>query len=332
MTPEKTNYGVVSVMSYSRAAVHRLLHWIFPDINDGSCVDSTVCSFAWHLNSPSQLPADFEISQPDESWQKAVFIPGARQPGFPESSRFPKIYILSADALTIYSHPKAKVPPFVARLDELTEISSQKIVFYGSIELSTIRSTYHFFYDSTHQRTMNWLLRTLRAAWLKPAKAITAQEDREWESKLDIECLYAVLLELDPSEKVLGVFAEHSQEATRRFALCRNNPSEAAYFICTDRRMMRIASRKHFVNGVSIRYAPNAARLQERIVHSEDGLHLYISLLNGHVWRICLDAADAAQAMDTLHRQSSSTDSAFPSDEFERLFTHDLKEDVSQRA
>jgi hypothetical protein len=132
--------------------------------NDDRTCDSRRLRSEYQLNAASDIPQDFPI--PISVWRAAVFIPGETQED-PQFLAFPpRIYVLTCDTLSVFSHPTFKEAPLVVPLCEILEVELQKSSFIGILQLWRKDNFLRFHYNSVHQKPMNGFLRELRFMWL----------------------------------------------------------------------------------------------------------------------------------------------------------------------
>lgn len=268
--------------------------------NDGIC-DSRQYRLGYQIDFLLDFPKDFGILEQTVVWRKAIFIPGIRQDGLRKTRDLPRIYVLTLDRLMVYAHPASGEPPFVAPLDELIELSSHKAGHLGTVGFSTVHATGCFRYEAAHQKLMNSLMTALRSAWL-PFHAVsnTAFDTAQLNPPLDARCRYALELELDSRESILGIYPQTQQ---RRKALAwlqhGERPCAASYIVFTNRRIVTVISSEGRANGVMICYAPLSDARDEEIEWRKNSFCLQIRFGKDRVWRICV-ASTQISAIDNI--------------------------------
>lgn len=288
-------------MNCARTTIPQNSDWMYLNHRGSQIRGSSRHWFAYQLNSLYDLPAGFHIQEPPRDWRKAIFIPGPARGGNRKLNDFSRVFVLASDGLTVYTHQASNEPPFVAQFDELVEVVSEKMPFCGALELSTFHGRGRFLYESVHQKLMNSLLRAIRSAWLpETLESKDAFDQQGLESELEARCRYALRLELDPNESILGVFLEQPKKAPLQFALPRRHPSAAAYLIFTNRRVLSVSDTPQ-KKRISIRYAIVSVGMSAEIAPSEAGTRLCINFAKDHVWRMCLATTNVLEISALYH-------------------------------
>jgi hypothetical protein len=70
--------------------------------------DSRQYRFGFQIRDASDFPKDFSLPIPPDGWLSAIFIPGDTEALWNTPEYPPRIYILTRDALMIYTHPATK--------------------------------------------------------------------------------------------------------------------------------------------------------------------------------------------------------------------------------
>jgi hypothetical protein len=168
--------------------------------------DSRQYRFGFQIRDASDFPKDFSLPIPPDGWLSAIFIPGDTEAHWNNPEYPPRIYILTRDALLIYTHPATKTKPFVAPLEQLIEVGTKKALLYGLLEVSAGSDVQSFRYNTLHQEHFSNFLRATRAMWLpRHATGFPVLSFSTPSQGMTFRCWYALKAELDSGEALLGV-------------------------------------------------------------------------------------------------------------------------------
>lgn len=88
-------------------------------------VDSRAYAFAYLIDEPSQLPADFPV---DPEFELALFLPKESVPRFEVPRYVPRLVLLFPDCLTVYSHPSSGLDKTAIRFTGISHLELERFM------------------------------------------------------------------------------------------------------------------------------------------------------------------------------------------------------------
>jgi len=223
--------------------------------------DSRQYRFGFQIRDASDFPKDFSLPIPPDGWLSAIFIPGDTEAHWNNPEYPPRIYILTRDALLIYTHPATKTKPFVAPLEQLIEVGTKKALLYGLLEVSAGSDVQSFRYNTLHQEHFSNFLRATRAMWLpRHATGFPVLSFSTPSQGMTFRCWYALKAELDSGEALLGVCCRPAIHRKKKGWF--NGPPNALPAVAmavTDRRLIAVSTGVEETDelyGITVRSAP----------------------------------------------------------------------------
>jgi len=267
--------------------------------------DSRQYRFAYRLQVASDVPGDFSISFPADGWLSAIFIPGDTEALWKPPEYPPRIYTLTHDTITVYSHRTANDAPFEVPLQNLMAISTEKALLYGVIEFYAGDSSQAFRYNTLHQKHLNGFLRALRSVWLPPhgmwLPAISLSQPT---ASMTFRCWYALRAELDVDEKLFGICCRASMRPEKKGWFHRSPQALPAVILAaTNHRLIAISTgtgETDDLYGIVVRYAPTDNLKAAEINSSANGFELSLILKNGHDWKFLFEDDQRSSASSFL--------------------------------
>ena len=272
--------------------------------------DSRQYRFGFQIRDASDFPNDFPLPIPPDGWLSAIFIPGDTEALWNTPEYPPRIYILTRDALMIYTHPATKTEPFVAPLEQLIEVGTKKALLYGLLELSAGGEVQGFRYNTLHQKHLSNLLRAMRAIWLpKHATGFPVLSLSTPSQGMTFRCWYALKAELDSDEALLGVCCRPAIHRKKKGWF--NGPPNALPAVAmavTDRRLISVSTgvaETDELYGITVRCAPIFKLSAVALSDFGDELMLSLKLKRGLEWKTLFErgqSASTAQYCELLER------------------------------
>jgi hypothetical protein len=183
------NISTTSPVSISAEGDHRLDPIVEPE------VDSRAYAFAYLIQEPSQLPADFPV---DENFEHALFLPQELVPRFQQPRYVPRLLLLTAEDLIVYSHPKCGPSktrlPFMA----VSHIELERFLTSCSLIVFTPGRVVHLPFhgrDQEYVATFGQYLKHRLATGKAPPK--TASQAQQFGARLDYK--------FEQIERILGL-------------------------------------------------------------------------------------------------------------------------------
>ena len=272
--------------------------------------DSRQYRFGFQIRDASDFPKDFALSIPPDGWLSAIFIPGDTEALWNTPGYSPRIYILTRDALMIYTHPATKTEPFVAPLEQLIEVGTKKALLYGLLELSAGGEVQGFRYNTLHQKHLSNFLYAMRAIWLpKHATGFPVLSLSTPSQGMTFRCWYALKAELDSDEALLGVCCRPAIHRKKKGWF--NGPPNALPAVAmavTDRRLISVSTgvaETDELYGITVRCAPIFKLSAVALSDFGDELMLSLKLKRGLEWKTLFErgqSASTAQYCELLER------------------------------
>ena len=272
--------------------------------------DSRQYRFGFQIRDGSDFPKDFALSIPPDGWLSAIFIPGDTEALWNTPGYSPRIYILTRDALMIYTHPATKTEPFVAPLEQLIEVGTKKALLYGLLELSAGGEVQGFRYNTLHQKHLSNLLRAMRAVWLPRHETGLAVLSLSTPSQgMTFRCWCALKAELDSDEALLGVCCRPAIHPKKKGWF--SGPSQdlpAVAMAVTDRRLIAVSTGVEETDdlyGITVRCVPICNLTAVNLGDFGDALMLSLKLKSGLEWKTLFErgqSVSTAQYCDLLER------------------------------
>jgi hypothetical protein len=272
--------------------------------------DSRQYRFGFQIRDASDFPKDFSLPIPPDGWLSAIFIPGDTEAHWNNPEYPPRIYILTRDALLIYTHPATKTKPFVAPLEQLIEVGTKKALLYGLLEVSAGSDVQSFRYNTLHQEHFSNFLRATRAMWLpRHATGFPVLSFSTPSQGMTFRCWYALKAELDSGEALLGVCCRPAIHRKKKGWF--NGPPNALPAVAmavTDRRLIAVSTGVEETDelyGITVRSAPICKLTAVALGDFGDALMLSLKLQSGLEWKTLFErgqSASTAQYCDLLER------------------------------
>jgi len=272
--------------------------------------DSRQYRFGFQIRDASDFPKDFSLPIPPDGWLSAIFIPGDTEAHWNNPEYPPRIYILTRDALLIYTHPATKTKPFVAPLEHLIEVGTKKALLYGLLEVSAGSDVQSFRYNTLHQEHFSNFLRATRAMWLpRHATGFPVLSFSTPSQGMTFRCWYALKAELDSGEALLGVCCRPAIHRKKKGWF--NGPPNALPAVAmavTDRRLIAVSTGVEETDelyGITVRSAPICKLTAVALGDFGDALMLSLKLQSGLEWKTLFErgqSASTAQYCDLLER------------------------------
>ena len=272
--------------------------------------DSRQYRFGFQIRDASDFPKDFSLPIPPDGWLSAIFIPGDTEAHWNNPEYPPRIYILTRDALLIYTHPATKTKPFVAPLEQLIEVGTKKALLYGLLEVSAGSDVQSFRYNTLHQEHFSNFLRATRAMWLpRHATGFPVLSFSTPSQGMTFRCWYALKAELDSGEALLGVCCRPAIHRKKKGWF--NGPPNALPAVAmavTDRRLIAVSTGVEETDelyGITVRSAPICKLTAVALGDFGDALMLSLKLQSGLEWKTLFErgqSASTAQYCELLER------------------------------
>jgi hypothetical protein len=272
--------------------------------------DSRQYRFGFQIRDASDFPNDFPLPIPPDGWLSAIFIPGDTEALWNTPEYPPRIYILTRDALMIYTHPARNLKPFVAPLEQLIEVGTKKALLYGLLELSAGSEIQCFRYNTLHQKHLSNFLCAMRAIWLpKHATGFPVLSLSTPSQGMTFRCWYALKAELDSDEALLGVCCRPAIHRKKKGWF--NGPPNALPAVAmavTDRRLISVSTgvaETDELYGITVRCAPIFKLSAVALSDFGDELMLSLKLKRGLEWKTLFErgqSASTAQYCELLER------------------------------
>ena len=272
--------------------------------------DSRQYRFGFQIRDASDFPKDFPLPIPPDGWLSAIFIPGDTEALWNTPEYPPRIYVLTRDALMIYSHPSAKTEPFVVPFEQLIEVGTKKALLYGLLELSAGGEVQGFRYNTLHQKHLSNLLCAMRVMWLpRHATGLAVLSLSTPSQGMTFRCWYALRAELDSDEALFGVCCCPAIHPKKRGWF--HGPPQALSAVTvavTDRRLIAISTglgETDDLYGIAVRCMPSNNLSAIDISDFGDGLMLSLKLKNGRYWKFLFENGQIASIerfIDVLER------------------------------
>ena len=272
--------------------------------------DSRQYRFGFQIRDASDFPKDFSLPIPPDGWLSAIFIPGDTEAHWNNPEYPPRIYILTRDALLIYTHPATKTKPFVAPLEQLIEVGTKKALLYGLLEVSAGSDVQSFRYNTLHQEHFSNFLRATRAMWLpRHATGFPVLSFSTPSQGMTFRCWYALKAELDSDEALLGVCCRPAIHRKKKGWF--NSPPDALPAVAmavTDRRLISVLTGVAETDepyGITVRCAPICKLSVVSLGDFGDELMLSLKLKSGLEWKTLFEpcqSASTAQYCELLER------------------------------
>jgi hypothetical protein len=272
--------------------------------------DSRQYRFGFQIRDASDFPKDFSLPIPPDGWLSAIFIPGDTEAHWNNPEYPPRIYILTRDALLIYTHPATKTKPFVAPLEQLIEVGTKKALLYGLLEVSAGSDVQSFRYNTLHQEHFSNFLRATRAMWLpRHATGFPVLSFSTPSQGMTFRCWYALKAELDSGEALLGVCCRPAIHRKKKGWF--NGPPNALPAVAmavTDRRLIAVSTGVEETDelyGITVRSAPICKLTAVALGDFGDALMLSLKLQSGLEWKTLFERGQSpstAQYCDLLER------------------------------
>jgi hypothetical protein len=272
--------------------------------------DSRQYRFGFQIRDASDFPKDFPLRIPPDGWLSAIFIPGDTEALWNTPEYPPCIYILTRDALMIYTHPATKTKPFVAPLEQLIEVGTKKALLYGLLELSAGGEVQGFRYNTLHQKHLGNFLCAMRAMWLpRHATGFPVHSLCTPSQGMTFRCWYALKAELDSDEALLGVCCRPAIHPKKK-GWFSGQPKvlPAVAMAVTDRRLIAVSTgieETDDLYGITVRCAPICKLAAVALDDFGDALMLSLKLKSGPEWKTLFErgqSASTAQYCDLLER------------------------------
>ena len=272
--------------------------------------DSRQYRFGFQIRDASDFPKDFSLPIPPDGWLSAIFIPGDTEAHWNNPEYPPRIYILTRDALLIYTHPATKTKPFVAPLEQLIEVGTKKALLYGLLEVSAGSDVQSFRYNTLHQEHFSNFLRATRAMWLpRHATGFPVLSFSTPSQGMTFRCWYALKAELDSDEELLGVCCRPAIHPEKRGWF--SGPPKVLPAVAqavTDRRLIAVSTGVEETDelyGITVRSAPICKLTAVALGDFGDALMLSLKLQSGLEWKTLFERGQSpstAQYCDLLER------------------------------
>ena len=272
--------------------------------------DSRQYRFGFQIRDASDFPNDFPLPIPPGGWLSAIFIPGDTEALWNTPEYPPRIYILTRDALMIYTHPATNHKPFVAPLEQLIEVGTKKALLYGLLELSAGGDVQGFRYNTLHQKHLSNFLCAMRAMWLpRHATGLAVLSLSTPSQGMTFRCWYALKAELDSDEALLGVCCRPAIHRKKKGWF--NSPPDALPAVAmavTDRRLISVLTGVAETDepyGITVRCAPICKLSVVSLGDFGDELMLSLKLKSGLEWKTLFErgqSASTAQYCELLER------------------------------
>ncbi len=256
-------------------------------------VDSRQYRFPYEINALSDAPADFDLTDAVDEPLGGLFLPRDDQALFTRSTP-PRVLLLEASRLTMFSHPQAAVPPVVVPLAEIDIVESGHALLIGWIRILHRDSTITLPYNTRSRPPVERFLSRLRSLMFSPGPQVSG---KAFGPELDIKFRNARQSEIDDGELIRTSFFQPPAERPRRFGLLSFRRWAPGDFIAlTDRRVLWISDRirsRYDRYGLIARYGrPVSLGL------NAEAREILLSFQSGRAWHVPLRAEwfDAARS------------------------------------
>jgi hypothetical protein len=247
--------------------------------------DSREYAFAYLIRSAEDVPADFPIPEP-ERFRAGLFLPRDAPDWFGRRAYPPRILLLDADAILVFTHPRYNEPPLRFPLSDIAFYECGHIFLIGWIRLVTARSATHLPYNTGLDRSVSEFLDSFLHEFLADRLEWGNEPARTLGPPLDIKfgnCLNAAMR---PGERLFAMWFSPPHQVSRRWGPFRVRTDAAGDLVAfTNRRAMWITDR---CNGRYERYGSVVSTAPSRVVTYAqcDQCTLTISLHSGASWSI----------------------------------------------
>jgi hypothetical protein len=252
--------------------------------------DSRQYRFGYRIQAVSDVPEGFSVDIPNNQWFWATFIPGDTEALWRDPEYPPRVYMLTLDTLTIYSHSSSEETTFRVPLCDLVEIELQKVLLYATVEFCGKDVSRCFRYSPVHRKYLSPLLRALRLQWLRTHGIwLPAVSPLQAVQEATFRCGYALRVELDPGEVLHGFCCQRSTQPRKRAWYCRTPQATPSTLLAvTSHRLICISSGTGDTDdpyGIRVRYtSPRSVEMAE-IENLPDKFTLTLILRSGPVWQ-----------------------------------------------
>jgi hypothetical protein len=173
-------------------------------------VDSRAYAFAYLIQEPSQLPADFPV---DDGFEQALLLPKELVPRFEIPRYVPRLLLAGGDTLSVYSHPSYATTKATIRFHDISHLELRRFLADCSLSVFAPDTVTHLPFhsrDREHVETFFDHLKHRLLAGGKPPIPISGR--RNFGSKVDykFEQIEAIR-QVDP-EAVVARFFVRPQE------------------------------------------------------------------------------------------------------------------------
>lgn len=273
-------------------------------------VDSRQYRFGYWIHAASDLPSDFPLPVTEAERLLVAFIPGDTDSLWHRPEYPPHIFVLTADALAVYSHPSAQEKSVCLSLAELLEIDLQEALLYGAIRFRTQNASHCFRYKTLDQKHINEFLRALRRNWLPTGKLDSPSMPVERPENIALwRCWTALQSELDPGEFVEKICTQPPVARRKRTWYGKSlSPSPAFILAVTNQRIVEFVTgsgKVHDPHDLVIRYAPVGNAEGAEIEANADGFSLALRFAGSIAWTLSFtnDRRDAVEEVLALLRR-----------------------------
>jgi len=256
-----------------------------------SQADSLQYRFAYEIRAMADVPWDFPFPLPIDECCSIIFMPGDTQEAGQKSYYPPRIYLLTRDTFAVYPHPSADEPPFLISLEDLIEVSSERALLYGALQLHSSTTSKNFQYNAAHHKYVASLLRKVRLIWLPPCRMrvpTVALPGRD--RPVDFRCQCAAEAELDIGEQVHKYCLQPQREKNiEGWIFRRTQVLPAIFLILTNRRIMAISTSKGTTEdqyGIALRYTAVGNLSGASIEQAPDGFEFNLEIKHSRTWRL----------------------------------------------
>src|SRR5579872_2801128 len=259
-------------------------------------VDSRHYRFPYEINALSDAPDDFGLTGADEDIVGGLFLP-LDEPAWFGRATPPRVLLLGALRLTMFSHPQTTAPPVVAPVASISTIESGHALLIGWIHIHHGDATLTLPYNTRSSRPVDRFLQRLRSSVFPPGGAGSGVEQK-FGPELDIKFRNARHSQINEGEFIRASFFQPPAELPRRFGWLSFRRWACGDFVAlTDRRILWISDRirgGYDRYGLIARYGRPAAL--SALAFDAEARAIVFSFRSGQTWHISIRAewSDAA--------------------------------------